>query len=87
MTHLDHGPVAWQLIREKWANLNERFPQNSIPRMVSGVRALSTPELAADVEGFFAEHQVPQGALTVAQHLEKLQVNVALREREGTRLS
>jgi len=86
MTHLDHGSVAWRLIRERWAELNERFPQNSIPRMVSGVRALSTPDLAADVEGFFAEHPVPQGTLMVAQHLEKLQVNVGLREREGSRL-
>ena len=86
MTHLDHGPKAWELVRSRWDELNERFPQNSIPRMVGGVRALSTPELARDVEGFFAEHPVPQGTLMVAQHLEKLRINVGLREREGSRL-
>ncbi|MDG2112861.1 MAG: ERAP1-like C-terminal domain-containing protein, partial [Actinomycetota bacterium] len=87
MTHLDHGPRAWELVRSRWDELNERFPQNSIPRMVGGVRALSTAELARDVEGFFAEHPVPQGTLMVAQHLEKLRINVGLREREGSRLS
>jgi hypothetical protein len=44
---------------------------------------LSTPEQAADVEAFIAAHPVPQAAKTVEQHLERLRVNVALREREA----
>ena len=83
MGHLDHGPRAWELVTRRWDELNQRFPANSIPRMLGGVRSLSTPELAADVAAFLAEHPVPQGALTVAQHLEKLTVNVELRAREG----
>ena len=83
MTHLDWGPVAWEFIRDQWDELTSRFPQNSISRMVGGIRALHTRELAAEVEAFFAEHEVPQGALTVAQHIEKMWVNVGLREREG----
>ena len=34
---------------------------------------------------FFDSHEVPQGELTLRQHLERLQVNVALREREAER--
>ena len=86
MTHLDHGPAAWAFIRDRWDELTDRFPQNSIPRMIGGIRGLHTRELAAEVEAFFAEHEVPQGALTVAQHIEKMWVNVRLREREGARL-
>ncbi|WP_428121603.1 M1 family metallopeptidase [Candidatus Poriferisodalis sp.] len=86
MTHLDWGPVAWEFVRDQWDDLTERFPQNSIARMAGGVRGLSTRSLATEVEAFFADHEVPQGALTVAQHLEKMWVNVRLREREGARL-
>jgi len=87
MSHLDHGPRAWELIKQRWDELNRRFPANSIPRMLGGVRSLSTPELEADATAFLAEHPVPHGALTVAQHLEKLTVNVDLRAREGSALA
>ena len=55
--------------------------------MLSGVTALSKPEQAADVIAFFDDHKVPQGQLTLQQTLEKLRVNVALRERESGRFS
>ena len=55
--------------------------------MLSGIKALSKPELAADVEAFFKDHDVPQGRLMLEQHMEKLRVNVALREREAKRLA
>ena len=86
MTHLDHGPIAWAFVRDRWDELTDRFPQNSISRMVGGIRGLHTRELATEVEAFFSGHEVPQGALTVAQHIEKMWVNVRLREREGARI-
>ena len=86
MTQLDHGPAAWAFIRDRWDELTDRFPQNSIARMAGGVRGLHTRELAGEVDAFFAEHEVPQGALTLAQHIEKMWVNVRLREREGARI-
>jgi hypothetical protein len=66
--------------------MNAAYPSNSIVRMLSGIRALSRSEQADAIEAFFAEHEVPQGRLMLAQHLEKLRVNVALRERESERL-
>ena len=86
MTHLDWGPLAWAFIRDRWDELTDRFPQNSISRMVGGIRGMHTHELATEVEAFLSEHEVPQGALTVAQHVEKMWVNVRLREREGARI-
>jgi len=35
---------------------------------------------------FFETHEVPQGDKILAQHLERLEVNLALRAREATRL-
>ena len=86
MSHRQHGSVAWELVRNRWDDLNTKFPQNSIPRMVAGIRSLSTPRLAAEIRSFFENHPIPQGHLTLQQHLEKLSINVELRQREGHRL-
>jgi puromycin-sensitive aminopeptidase len=81
------GPKAWEHIRRNWDAINERFPSNSIVRMLEGVRSLTDEAVAADVAAFFAEHEVPQGAKQLAQHLERQQVGVALRQRDGARLA
>ena len=38
------------------------------------------------MQGFFAEHPIPQAAKTLDQVLERQRVNAALREREAERL-
>ncbi len=81
MSHADLGPRAWAFVSDHWEELCRRFPQNTIPRMVGGVRAMSTPALAREVTEFFEKNAVPQGELIVAQHIEKMWVNVGLRER------
>jgi puromycin-sensitive aminopeptidase len=80
------GEQAWRFVREHWPALTDRFPSNLVPRLLGGIRTFVTPELAADVEAFLAEHPVPQGTLTVAQHLDKMRVNVTLRQRQASPL-
>ncbi len=87
MGNRDQGDRAWAFVHEHWDTLNDRFPSNSIVRMLSGIRTLSQPEVAQDVYAFFEEHEVPQGDKQLAQHLERLEVNVALRVRDGEALS
>jgi puromycin-sensitive aminopeptidase len=82
-----HGVEAWDFVRKNWSVLLDRFPSNTIVRMAEGIRTLSDPAVAQDVLGFFAEHPLPQGERTLAQHLERLQVNVAFRERERAALA
>jgi puromycin-sensitive aminopeptidase len=86
MMNREHGSKAWQHIKDNWDEMFEKYPTNTIARMLSGVKALSRPEQAEDVFAFFEDHEVPQGRLMLEQHLEKLRVNVALRERETGRL-
>jgi puromycin-sensitive aminopeptidase len=81
------GATAWDFVRRNWADINDRFPSSTIVRMLDGVKVLVAPEVANDVLAFFAEHEVPQGARTLAQQLERLRVNVALREREAAGLA
>ncbi|MYA84565.1 MAG: M1 family metallopeptidase [Acidimicrobiaceae bacterium] len=82
------GSEAWDFLAEHWDRLLGIFPTNySLARMLEGVTALDRVELAARVHAFLAEHPLPQGAKQVAQHLERLDINVAMRERESGRLA
>ena len=75
------GPQAWAFITDQWDEINQRLPTAIVPRMLGGITALSTPELASEVEEFLGAHPVPQGPLIVAQHLERQQINCELRRR------
>src|SRR5690606_27176410 len=75
MTNRDHGRLAWEFVMREWDTINERFPSNSIARMLEGIRSLSRPHEAQEVFPFFETHEVPQGDKIVAQHLERLEVN------------
>ena len=82
------GPDAWHFLAEHWDRLLAIFPTNySLARMLEGVTALDQAELAARVRDFMAAHPLPQGTKQVAQHLERLDINVALRARESDRLA
>ena len=85
LTNRHCGAMAWHFIAAEWESLNQRLPSNSIARLLEGIRHLSDPAVAPEVFVFFETHEVPQGDLIVAQHLERLEVNVALRQRESAR--
>ena len=80
------GRATWDAIRENWGTILKRFPTSATVRMIEGCSALDTPALAAEVEQFFARTPVPQGDMAVAQMLERLSVNVRLRQAESPRL-
>jgi puromycin-sensitive aminopeptidase len=81
-----NGPIAWQIVRQQWPQLLDRFPSNTIVRMVGSITTLTAPELVADVQGFFSEHPIPQATKTLEQLLERQRVNANLRAREAERL-
>ena len=81
MANRTQGPRAWGFVSTHWDTINDLFPSNSIARMVEGVRHLDHPAEASLVFAFFENNEVPQGDRIVAQHLERLEVNLALRAR------
>jgi puromycin-sensitive aminopeptidase len=81
-----HGPRAWEYVRSVWGEANDRFPSNTIVRMVDGVKMLNRRDQVADVQAFFAEHPIEQATKTLDQILERQRVNADLRERESDRL-
>ena len=80
-----HGPAAWAFVRDHWDEALERFPSNTIVRMVDSVKFLSTPELVDDAATFFAEHPIAQATKTLEQVLERQRVNTRFRLREAER--
>lgn len=77
---------AWAFMKSHWDEMLRQYPDNSIPRMCEGVIGLVTADLEADVKSFFAEHPVKQGSKQMEQHLERLRVAVARKERWKTLL-
>ncbi len=87
LSNRDAGEIAWFFVSSEWDALTTRLPSNSIARFLEGIRGLSKPSIAAQVLAYFETHEVPQGDKILAQHLERLEVNVALRQRESQRLT
>jgi puromycin-sensitive aminopeptidase len=76
------GPAVWERSREQWDDVLAAMPGMTRTRIAEGLSALSQPEVAASVRSHFAEHPVPEAGRAIEQNLEKLDANIALRERE-----
>ena len=87
LTNRTTGPMVWEYLTANWSTVIDRFPSNSIARLLGGIRALSQPSVAPGVRRFLTDHPVVQGEKMVEQHLERLDVNVALRERAPSELA
>jgi len=75
------GWKTWNFIENNWEDLTKRFPENSIVRMLSGIRSLNKREYLNHLRKFFDDgNRVKQGKLQLDQHLEKLEINVKFRE-------
>ena len=81
------GPAAWAFVRDHWQQALDRFPSNTIVRMVDSVKFLSTPQLVDDAAAFFADHPIEQATKTLEQILERQRVNTDFRIREAGRWS
>jgi puromycin-sensitive aminopeptidase len=80
------GSAAFRFVRDHWKTANERFPANTIVRMVDSVKLLNRSVDVATARDFFANNPIPQAAATLRQVLERQHVNAALRARESARL-
>jgi len=88
LANRETGPATWGRIVGAWDEFPEKFPSNTLPRMLDGVRALcSPPELAAEVTGFVNSHPLAAGGRTVEQILERLAMSVAFGQREAADLA
>ena len=75
---------AWEFLERNWETIVEKFPDSALPRMCEAINGLLYRQ--AEVEAFFKQHKVRLGGKLIDQHLERLAVAVAFRQREGARL-
>ena len=57
----DNGALAWRLVHERWDEMNERFPSNSIVRMMSGMRSVSRPRAGRGHRGLHGRASAASG--------------------------
>jgi puromycin-sensitive aminopeptidase len=72
---------GWSFMKERWDEMLRQYPDNSIPRMCEGIIGLVEARLEEDVRKFFSAHLVKQGTKQMEQHLERLHIAVACKER------
>lgn len=86
MMNVQGRKLAWEHMKDRWDYVTTKYPDNSIARMLEGITALVCPEMEKDVLNFLKEHPVKQGGKTIDQHIERLNVAVRFKEREGKNL-
>ncbi|HET9724566.1 MAG TPA: M1 family metallopeptidase [Actinomycetota bacterium] len=77
----DGGTLAWSFVRQHWDEVTARLAPSTVIYVAYGARALTAPPVVADVQAFFAEHDIPQSALQLRQILEAQRVNAAFTAR------
>lgn len=85
------GAETWKFLIGHWEELLEKFPDNTISRMLSGITALVAEDsyrLESEILSFFDSHKLPSGEKSLRQTLERYKVNLAFRrELASTDLS
>ena len=83
LRNVHHDHEAWTAVRDRWERIRARLPFNANHRLVEGITEITDADLAADVEAFLADHPVPEATTLIAQHVERMRVQVAVHQREA----
>jgi puromycin-sensitive aminopeptidase len=74
--------LAWRLVQERWTEVRKKADSPMLlRRLVEALGALPDRTHLATVEAFLAAHPVEGAKQAIAQTLERLRMDVALRER------
>ncbi|MCB1257199.1 MAG: M1 family metallopeptidase [Microthrixaceae bacterium] len=81
IAHRSLGETVWAFVMNNWETITDRFPSNSLPRMLSGIRSVTSGSLAQQIESDLAGIELPSGQQQLEQHLERMWVSVGSSER------
>ena len=88
LTNPDTQRLAWQLTRERWAEIQKKtgeFVGNTV--IVSALAAFCDAGTAAEIKSFFATHKVPDAERTLQQSIERIQSCAATAAIQGPKLA
>src|SRR3954447_6505255 len=77
----------WGRDRAHWDELLPRFAASNVIHLAVGARTFTDPELVAEVQAFFADHDIPQNHLSLVQAMERQRMMAAMRERASGELA
>ncbi len=77
------GVEAWEAVRTHWDDVLARMPSMTRRHALRSIHLRSEPEVAADIESWLADHPIAGAEKYTEQQLERLEIRVRLREREG----
>jgi puromycin-sensitive aminopeptidase len=83
----DLGPIAWRYVRDHWDELVPTFAASNVIHLAVGARTITDPEVVAEVQAFFGEHDIPQNHLSLVQAMERQRMMAAMRERASGELA
>lgn len=81
MANREAGGMAWRYVRDRWDELVAQYAPSNLIYLAQGALTLTEPDLVADVQAFFAEHEIPQNRLSLVQRLEHQRRLAAMRRR------
>ncbi|MEI2640186.1 MAG: ERAP1-like C-terminal domain-containing protein [Microthrixaceae bacterium] len=81
IAHRCLAPQAWSFVASNWESITQRFPSNSLARMLAGIRSTTDRELATTMAHDIEAFELPSGRQQLDQHLERMWVTVAAAER------
>jgi puromycin-sensitive aminopeptidase len=84
--HRDTGVGVWELAKQNWDGVLAAMPPQNRRRILDLIMYRSEPEVAADIAAWLEQSPIPGAEKFIAQQMERLQVRVGLRNREGQRL-
>ena len=81
--------LTWEFVKDNWAEFDRRYGKGGfqIMRLVSITSGFTTPEMREDVERFFRDNPTPSADMSIRQSLERIRLNVAWLERNGSELA
>jgi hypothetical protein len=72
--------LAWAFLEEHWETIVNRFPENSVPRMIDAITSVTDAALAPEIHRFLDAHPTSHEQL-IAQSRERLDINIAFANR------
>ncbi len=84
----DSQPLAWQLLRDRWNDLQKKVGQVfGSPLLVNALGSFCDARTSAEVQQFFAEHKVPEAERTLQQTIERISNCAELAEVQAPKLA
>jgi len=79
----DAKSAAWKFMKAHWPEIRKQYAEHMLARLSEGPQSLISEAEYNDVKAFFAANKVPEGSSNVARMLEKLRINVQVKQHSG----